>query len=133
MHEINLNFKLGPRLSETAVKEAAVKNERKKEELMESLAPAQWDSACLGKHLKELSMVTGHCQSICIMSQHIMDCQLLPCIYTDTQNPTEGRVSNCVRRGKEGKTKEVRLAVPRIPETSSRVISYQMQSVLSKD
>lgn len=61
-----------------------------------NLAPAQWDPACLGRHPEKLSKVTGHRQPICILSEHIMNCQLLPYIYTDTQNPTEGSMSNYI-------------------------------------
>lgn len=74
-----------------------------------SLAPAQWDPACLGRHPKKLSKVIGHRQPISILSDHIMDCQLLPYIYTDTQNPMEGSMSNNIRfvgekRGKDKKS-----------------------------
>jgi len=71
-----------------------------------SLAPAQWDPTCVGRHPKKLSKVTGHRQPICILSEHIMDCQLLPYIYTDTQNPMEGSVSNCIRFVGEKRRKE---------------------------
>lgn len=70
------------------------------------LAPVQWDPTCLGRQPKKVSNVTGHRQLICILSEHMMDCQLLPYIYTGTQNPMEGSVSNYIRGKKEEKDKK---------------------------